>query len=343
MAPGRLTRRAVIVGGMAGLCGAGAFGQDPTGTIIQGRTFQGTRGDGTESAGGEALRAADGMTVSDCQFLDFGNGAVRVANPVRNLTIEDCQAYNMYRFLEDTASGVPDASLRDFVVRRVIASHLERGFLRLRYQSSGGLIEDVTATCKDSGGALYCVGFALDDEASDITYRRVRAHGFREVTRPAGSYWNGDGFTDERGNSGIRYLDCSAADCTDGGFDLKSAEVLLENCVARSNKRNFRLWTSGTLRDCQSHTPVWRGGSGGKSHISFHGAVGAYVLERPVVRAPEGNTAPVFFFATNQPAEILIRDADIDAPSAPLIRVEGPAPNIRFDPPRENQRIRTES
>ena len=34
----------------------------------------------------------------------------------------------------------------------------------------------------------------------------------------------------------------------------------------------------------------------------------------------------------------------IDAPSAPLIRVEsGPAPNIRFMPARESQRIRTAS
>lgn len=335
------TRRAMLAGGLASLCAADAPAQRGR-TIVRGRTFRGTRGDSIGLVGGEAIRASDNLVVQNCRFLDFGNGAIRVAAPVRNLVIDGCRAYNMYRFLEDTAEGVPDASLRDFVVRRVEASHLERGFLRLRYQSSGGLIEDVAAVCKESGGARYCVGFALDDQASDIIYRRVSARGFREVTREPGAYWNGDGFSDERGNSAIRYLNCSASDCTDGGFDLKSSGVLLANCIARANKRNFRLWNSGALHDCESHDPLWRGGAGGKAHFSFHGDVGTYVLQRPKVRATPGNDAPVLLFATNRPAEILIVDADIDAPAAPLIRVEGgPAPTIRFMPPRANQRIRT--
>lgn len=337
------TRRAMMAGGLASLSATDALAQRGR-NVVRGRTFRGTRGDSIGLVGGEAIRATNNLIVQNCRFLDFGNGAIRVAAPVRNLVVEGCRAHNMYRFLEDTAEDVPDASLRNFVIRSIEASHLERGFLRLRYQSSGGLIEDVTAVCKESGGARYCVGFALDDQASGITYRRVSARGFREVTREPGSYWNGDGFTDERGNSAIRYLNCAASDCTDGGFDLKSSGVLLANCVARSNKRNFRLWNSGSLHDCESHDPLWRGGSGGKAHFSFHGDVGTYVLQRPKVRAQPGNEAPVLLFATTRPAEVLIVDADIDALSAPLIRVEGgPAPNIRFMPPRENQRIRTAS
>ena len=346
-----ITRRTVLAGGLVGLCGWTTLGcsegqaQESAGVTIEGRTFSGNRGTASGAAGGEGLRAADGMRIVNCRFQDLGNGAVRVATPVSQLTIEDCQAVNLYRFLEDTASaGLPDASLRDFVVRRVRAERLERGFLRLRYQSANGLIEDVTAICRETGGDLYCVGFALDDQANNITYRRVAAHGFREVTRSSGSYWNGDGFTDERGNSAIRYTDCMAADCTDGGFDLKSVDVVLERCIAARNKRNFRLWSSGELTDCESREPIWRGGSGGKSHFSFHGDVGTYQIVRPKVRAPQGNTAPVFMFSTNVPARVVIEDADIDAPSAPLIKVEGgPQPTVSFVPERRQQRIRTAS
>src|SRR3546814_6394965 len=71
------------------------------------------------------------------------------------------------------------------------------------------------------------------------------AHHFQESGTAASKYWNGDGFSDERGNHGIRYLTCTATECTDGGFDLKSTDVYMENCVSRANKRNYRLWGSG--------------------------------------------------------------------------------------------------
>lgn len=343
-----LTRRTAIATGLAGLGSLAAFsfrGQEPGGEPLVGRTFTGARGTGSGNAGGEALRASDGMRISNCRFEGYGNGAVRVAAPVSGLVVEDCEGLNLYRFLENTAGGgATDATMRDFAVRRVKASELEHGFSRIRYRSSGGTIEDVTARGRASGGAQYCVGFALDDEASEITYMRVAAHGFQESGRSSGSYWNGDGFTDERGNRAIRYVDCLATDCTDGGFDLKSSQVRLERCIARGNKRNFRLWAGGELHDCESHEPVWRGGSGGKSHFSFHGDVEEFRIVRPKATAPEGNTAPVFMFATNRPARIIIEDAQIDAPSAPLIRVEGgPPPEISFVPERGQQRIRTAS
>lgn len=336
------TRRMMIASGLAGLCAPAALAQGGR-NVVRGRTFRGDRGTSVGLVGGDGLQGSDGLVVQNCRFLDLAAG-LRIAAPVRNLRMDGCRANNLYRFLENTASGVPDASLRGFVIRDTVVTHLERGFTRLRYRSSDGLFEDVQAICKETGGSRNCVGFALDGEAINITYRRVLARGFREVTRESTAYWNGDGFSDERGNSGIRYLNCTASDCTDGGFDLKSAGVLLSNCVARSNKRNFRLWNSGNLEACESHEPLWRGGTGGKAHFSFHGDVSTYVLHRPKVRAAGGNDAPVLLFATNVPAEVVIVDADIDAPSAPLIRVEsGPAPNIRFMPARENQRIRTAS
>jgi len=306
----------------------------------------GTRGQffsGTAMQSKVGLEATAGMDIQACMFADFSSCCILVDKPLDGLTIEESRVDRSYRFLDNkVAEGGTDASLTNFIVRRVNARNLARGMWRIRYNSAHGLIEDVAAYGSDNC-VDYCVGFALDDQAHDVTYRRSQAHGFIEAHRAANKYWNGDGFSDERGNSQIRYEDCLATDCSDGGFDVKSTGVVLQHCIAMRNKRNYRLWSSGTLTGCQSHEPKWRGGSGGKSHFSFHGNVEKYVFERPVVRAPADNTAPVFFFATNVPATIEVIDADIDAPGAPLISVQGPQPNVIFSPPRDRQRIRTAS
>ncbi|KHK92860.1 hypothetical protein LK12_00015 [Novosphingobium malaysiense] len=310
-------------------------------TIISGRTFQGNRApDGVKGEGGEGLRARSNMIIQNCTFLDLGNGAVRVNVPTDNLTIQSCSGSNFYRFLEDTSSDRTNpANLTNFAVRKVTGREVDRGMTRIRYGSHSGTIEDVTAYAS-SQCDLYCVGYQLDGDAHDITYSRVQAHGFREVTRPDDKYWNGDGFSDERGNHGIRYLSCLATGCSDGGFDLKSANVYLEDCTAARNKRNFRLWNSGVLRRCTSKHPRWYGGKGGAAHFSFHGTVDRYVLDQPVVTAGAGNRAPVFLIVTKNVLHLEIRNAKIDAPDAPLFAVYGPEPVITWVPPRNQQDIK---
>lgn len=341
-----LTRRRFINATAAGLTAIPSMLRAQTGsqTTIEGRTFRGTRpAGGTGPDGGTALVAKSDTLIRNCRFLDLGNGAVRILHSsTQNFSIEDCEVSNMYRFIENWSWNHPDvpAPVNYFNLRRITARGLERNFLRIRYGSARGVIEDVVAY--GSGRcANYCVGFALDDQANDIVYRRVEAHGFSETQRATNRYWNGDGFSDERGNRQIRYHSCVATGCSDGGFDVKSAGVLLEDCRASANKRNFRLWNTGTLRSCRSENPVKNGGTGELAHFSFFGGSGAnYVIERPIVRAPVGNTAPVLFFQTTAPATVSIYDADIDAPSAPLIQVDGPAPTINWFPERSQQRIR---
>ncbi|GGB95330.1 hypothetical protein GCM10011494_12250 [Novosphingobium endophyticum] len=338
--PPDITRRVFVATGLAALLAPRAAGGQAA-TIIDGKTFQGTRSSlGTKGEGGEGLRVRSNTIIRNCSFLDLGNGAVRVNVPVDDLVIEDCEARNLYRFLEDTSSNNTDpARLTNFAVRRVTAHEVDKSMTRIRYDSHNGVIEDVTAY-GSAQGDLYCVGFQLDDQAYDITYSRVAAHGFRESSRPADRYWNGDGFSDERGNRKIRYLSCVASECSDGGFDLKSENVYLEDCAARLNKRNFRLWSSGELHRCISENPRHYGGTGEAAHFSFHGAVDRYVLDRPVVRAEAGNSAPVFLIATDTPLHLEIRDAAIDTPDAALFKVTGAEPVITWAPDRSQQPVR---
>lgn len=340
-----LTRRRMIEAAAAGSILIPSTVLAQTGqTLIEGRTFRGTRSPyGSGPEGGTAIWAESNTLIRNCHFLDLGNGAIRLFHSsTQNFSIEDCQVANAYRFIENWSWKHPEvpAPVSDFAIRRINAARLERNFSRIRYGSTRGLIEDVVA--KGNGQcANYCVGFALDDQASDIVYRRVEAHDFSESQRASDRYWNGDGFSDERQNRQIRYYSCVATGCSDGGFDLKSASVYLENCSASGNKLNYRLWNSGTLKNCRSTNPVKHGGTGWIGHFSFAGSTGPnYVIDHPIVRADATNRAPVFYFQSTAPATLTIYNADIDAPGATLIQVEGPAPTIKWIPDRSQQNIR---
>lgn len=88
-------------------------------------------------------------------------------------------------------------------------------------------------------------------------------------------YWNGDGFCAESGTSNLTYTRCRAYNNTDGGWDDKSTNATLKDCVALRNKRNYRFWGTVRLENCLSAFPVHYGGSGGASAIWARGTVTA--------------------------------------------------------------------
>lgn len=223
----------------------------------QAALLRGASGDAHE--GFRLRRGADYLHFSHLRFERFGNGCFRVAERVTGLMIEDCTFQQVYRFLENTASDDGGgANLRQFVVRRCHGDHVARGFLRIRYASRGGVIEDCAAQGVPRQGEDFPTGCALEDKAGDIVYRRCVMENFQQLH--AGDYWNGDGFSDESENFGVRYEHCQARGSTDGGFDCKSRDVVLQHCVAEDNKRNFRFWSErATLAGCISRAPRMRG------------------------------------------------------------------------------------
>jgi hypothetical protein len=219
--------------------------------------LQGTRGE-DETDVFRLRRGANNLQFSHLAFAGIGNGCVRASAPLSNLTVEDCTADDVYRFFENSGPDETDATITGFTVRRCAATRVQRGFLRVRYASRNGVIEDCRAqgTTNDSGHIP--AGCALDDRAQNIIYRRVVMENFQQQNGE--EYWNGDGFSDEEANRSIRYEACEARGSTDGGFDCKSRDVVLENCIAEDNKRNFRIWSArATLTNCTSRAPNWRG------------------------------------------------------------------------------------
>ncbi len=254
---------------------------------------------GADEVGAEAFRLvrhADHLHFSHFAFSRIGNGCFRIAAPIRDLIIEDCTFDDIYRFLENTVDDERAADIRGFAVRRCTGRGVERGFLRIRYGSSAGVVEDCAAAgVPIEGDDIFPAGCALDDRAHDITFRRCVMENFQQWR--AGAYWNGDGFSCEPDNRGIVYEDCVARGSTDGGFDCKSRNVVLRRCIAEDNKRNFRIWSDhAVMEDCISREPHFRGEGvedTESSHIWIGGEHSRVRIDRLTIEEADAGT-PLF-------------------------------------------------
>lgn len=224
---------------------------------------------------------ADGLVVKDFVAAHYGDGLVSVE--ARNATFtnleiggSDVSPSTIDDFYRVLYMPYGDAKLDGFVVRNIMATNLERGFSLIK-DARNGLFEDVQAIAREAPTAEIPGGFTTADHPTDnIVYSRCLAQGFKQVQTP-GKYWNGDGFADEEHGTNMRYEDCAAIDNADGGFDLKSRGVVVADCYAARNYRNFRGWGSGTITDFVSESP--RG-----AHMWFGGTtrLGEYTILRPV-------------------------------------------------------------
>src|SRR3546814_11713128 len=110
-----------------------------------------------------------------------------------NLVIEDCEALNIYRFLEDTSSSNANpAVLSNFALRRTTAREVDNGMTRIRYGSHDGTIEDVKAYGSTQSDA-YCVGYQLDNEEHNINNNRVEANHSQKIGNDTAKIWHDNG------------------------------------------------------------------------------------------------------------------------------------------------------
>lgn len=99
---------------------------------------------------------------------------------------------------------------------------------------------------------LFPFGFLLNDAGApntNFTFTRCVAQNNRMPLQTT-KYKNGDGFVVEANAVNVRFTGCRALRNQDGGFDLKVADVRLEDCVAVGNSRAFRIWRTGALVNC---------------------------------------------------------------------------------------------
>lgn len=278
------------------------------------------------AAGEPVYVVRSGAAYRSVHARDVGNGLFVIREPVRDVQISDIAVEGGYRVIENSAAskqtGAGCVGLR---VRGAQASNLERGFARIRYDSHDGVISDVRASGLLTTGATDLpVGIAFDDTAHDFRIERCVMRGFR-WKRAAKKYWNGDGFSTERGNKRMQFRQCAAWDNSDGGFDLKSSETLLDDCVSGRNARNFRLWTTMRATRLTSLDPVKIGGIGDTTHFAIMAAPGGaplvITIDHLIVKSDHG--WPIFDVHKGA-AKIIVRSHDIQVPpGTPLVRSRG--------------------
>lgn len=293
--------------------------------------------------GAQVYRVRSNRRYNNIRANDVGNGLFVIDTPVRRVDISDIRVADAYRVIENSARGGSEASCVGLTVTNVRATGVRRSLGRLRYASRDIRFRDVQAEgVLQTGARDLPVGIALDGEASDVVFERCIMRGFR-WKRKDSQYWNGDGFSTERGNRGVRFAHCAAWENSDAGFDLKSTATVLDDCIAGRNARNYRLWSNITATRLTSIDPTKLGGIGDTNHFSLMAseASGAEPLVIRIahlkVRSDRG--WPIFDVHDGS-ARIYIESHDIQVPSGtPLVRSRGGGRvigGVQFagDPPR---------
>lgn len=238
--------------------------------------FVGTRSDPWDPAGASGpegfrlMNGADNLVFKDMSFSNMGYGVFRVGADLSNLTIEHVQANNVERFFENYESGEnSSASVVGLTIRDVQIEGFSRGAIRLQYNSSNILIEDVTADSQGQGDPSgFAIGVHLDGTVHDVVIRRVTMSNATDATGQ--TFWNGDGFATEGGVSNVLFEDTVSSGNTDAGYDIKSTLTKIVGAVAEDNARNYRIWAKDlVLEEVVSIDPFLRGGNSSKAHFWF--------------------------------------------------------------------------
>lgn len=188
------------------------------------------------------LGGADNLRFSDLAFQNVGM-AFRVGADVRNLAIEHVEATNVARFFDNMVSGAyASATITGLTIRDVAVNGYSKGAIRVQYDSSNVLIEDVRGDSQFQDGDNFAIGVHITGTAHDVTIDRVA---MRNALDTVNDYRNGDGFATERGTYNITLHDVIATGNSDGGLDLKSDNIVVDGAIVSGNGRSIRLWGTG--------------------------------------------------------------------------------------------------
>ena len=212
---------------------------------------------------------ANNLTWRFIRHRNQGRGCFRIRQPISNLTIEDCEAFNVNTWLaNDGVTSTADATVTGLFVRRCYVKGFSKCFTRLMWDSNNILFEDCEGDSDRQDRDNFATGIKFDHTAHDIVVRRCK---MGNIIDTYSAYQNGDGFASERGNYNLLFEDCVAHNCTDGGWDCKSDNIIIRRCQGIENHRNFRLWGYALLEDCISIEPKDNAGFNGYAQYHFAG------------------------------------------------------------------------
>lgn len=147
----------------------------------------------------------------------------------------------------------PEEASHDIAIEACSFIHFSKSAVRLQGGNYDVRVLDCTA---DAGGSAWMKeafhiayniqGDATRDPKKDATpWAGERDIVFVNCVARSGiyskaRYWQGDGFCAERGVRNLAFINCAAFDCADGGWDVKSDNVVFVNCESLRLARRGR-------------------------------------------------------------------------------------------------------
>lgn len=208
--------------------------------------------------------------------------------------------------MEAIRDGMYLCAAREVLIEDCRMVHFTKRAVRFQDGTENAVVRNVYA---DAGGkewatepwqTCFSVGDGKKSEDKNILYENCTAlNAYHDAGGDPSKYWNADGFCAEGATRDITWINCRAFGSTDGGWDIKTQNPKLVNCVAFDNKRNFRIWSKepALLENCIGGYANKRGGSGTEAglHVCQNGTAIAknctFVGNRIAVDADQNGVA----------------------------------------------------
>jgi Ca2+-binding RTX toxin-like protein len=249
--------------------GIDSHGEPMAAQIVGSRTPNWTPG---HAEGSELFRlkpGANNLSFQDLAVSNVGNGVFRAGADLHDISISRVSASNVTRFFENNVTGdSKTATVAGLTIQDVKIAGYSKEAINLGYDSHDITIKNVVGDSQgQNGGGLYMTGVHLNGTVHNVLLSSVEMK--NNLGKGASTeYWNGDGFTTERGVHDIRFEDTSASGNTDAGYDLKSSNTVLVNTSASGNMENYRFWSNSiSVTNGVSLSPKSFGGVGAVAHV----------------------------------------------------------------------------
>lgn len=211
-------------------------------------------------ANGASHLRLSGFSIDGTPADGFFKFRAKQATTFDDIVLSGIEARNVGRIIE-TERG---AMLRNLLVSDCRVVGIVRGFARFRDLTDATFRNlELDAANMDGGGKNVCQLIALSSGENvlfeDITLRNaINQPPPKEGKEPG--YVQGDGIVCERKTSNVTVRNCHASNMGDGGFDLKTTNVTMEDCTTDSCKFGARIWAAGSnvIRRCDFRNPVSR-------------------------------------------------------------------------------------
>jgi hypothetical protein len=212
------------------------------------------------SNGASHLRLS-GFHIDGTPADGFFKFRAKEATTFTDIVISGIEARNVGRVIETERGAI----LRNLLVSDCRAVGIVRGFARFRDLTDATFRNlELDAANMDGGRKYVCQLIALSAGENVLFENITLRNALNEPPPPKQGkepgYVQGDGIVCERKTSNVTVRNCHASNMGDGGFDLKSTNVTMEDCTTDSCKFGARIWATGdnVIRRCDFRNPVSR-------------------------------------------------------------------------------------